>query len=196
VAVAILVPSAITFAFIVLFLVLERALRTDAGSQTLEATQADRRTTRLVGAAFGASWFVLALSIPANFFRVARMEPGILFNLIGLLLMALGILIRMVAARTLGRFYSRTLLIRDQHQVVSDGIYRLLRHPGYLGTIILFLGAGLSTSNWIALVVIAILVIPAYVKRIAAEESMLREGLGPAYVEYMKRTRRLIPFVY
>ena len=112
------------------------------------------------------------------------MEPGILFNVIGLALMAGGIAVRTAAARILGRFYSRTLLIREQHQVVSERVYRRIRHPGCLGVIILFLGAGLSTSNFIALAVIAMIVVPAYLRRIAVEESMLEEGLGPA-VEYI-----------
>lgn len=111
------------------------------------------------------------------------MEPGILFNIIGLLIMAGGIAIRTVAAKTLGRFYSRRLLIREGHQVVSEGIYRRIRHPGYLGVIILFLGAGLSTSDFIALAVIAM--IPAHLRKIAMEENMLAEGLGPEYLDYI-----------
>jgi hypothetical protein len=99
VALAILVPAALTFALIVVFMVLERALRADAESMTLETTETDRKTTRLVGAAFGASWLVFALSVPANFWRIGRMEPGMLFNVIGLLLMAGGIAIRTAAAR-------------------------------------------------------------------------------------------------
>jgi protein-S-isoprenylcysteine O-methyltransferase Ste14 len=196
VVVAILVPAALTFSLIAVFMVLERALRTDASAKTLEPTARDRETTRLVGAAFGASWFVLALSVPANFWHIGRMEPGIPLNVIGLLLMALGITLRVAAARTLGRSYSRTLMVREEHRVVSEGIYRRIRHPGYLGVIILFLGAGLSTSNWIALAVIAIMMIPAYLRRMSVEEGMLAESLGSAYVEYMKRTRRLIPFIY
>lgn len=50
------------------------------------------------------------------------MEPGTLFNIIGLLLMGGGITVRTVAARTLGRFYSRTLLLREEHRVVSEGM--------------------------------------------------------------------------
>ncbi len=196
VAVAILVPIGLTFALIVLFMVLERALRTDAKAATMEAGESDRRTTRLVGAAFGGSWLVLGLSVPANFWHVGRMEPGVLFNVIGLALMAAGILIRTAAARTLGRYYSRTLLVREEHRVVSEGLYGRIRHPGYLGVITLFLGAGLSTGNWIALVLIAIMVIPAYLRRMAVEEGMLAQALGSEYKEYMERTRRLIPFFY
>ena len=195
-AAAILVPIGITFALIVVFMVLERALRTDAAAATLNPSEDDRRTTRLVGAAFGASWFVLALSVPANFLHLGRLEPGVPFNIIGLAMMAAGIIIRVLAARTLGRFCSRTLFIREEHSVVSDGIYRRIRHPGYLGVLILFLGAGLSTSNWMAPAVIAIMIIPAYLRRMTVEEAMLAQALGGAYAQYMKKTRRLIPYIY
>jgi len=55
--------------------------------------------------------------------------------------------------------------------------------------VILFLETGLLASNLVALAVIAIIVIPAYLRRILVEENMLAEGIGPAYLEYMKRTR-------
>ena len=192
----ILIPFALTAIMMGAFLVTERRLRKDASSTTLETTEYDKGTTRLVGTAFGASWLVLFLSLLANYFRIGSLEPSILFNTVGVFLMLFGFTLRTVAARTLGRFYSRTLRVKDDHRVVSEGMYQWIRHPGYLGMIVMFLGAGVTVANFIVISVVAVLIVPAYLKRISVEESMLSNTLGPEYVEYMKRTKRLIPFLY
>jgi protein-S-isoprenylcysteine O-methyltransferase Ste14 len=191
-----LVPLAITFAIIIAFILIERSLRQDTVSSSLAASSVDRGTTWTVGAAFGASWLLLALSIVANHFAIGLLKPTLLFHVIGFTFMLAGLAIRVVAARTLGKFYSRTLLVREDQRVISEGIYRSIRHPGYLGDMILFVFAGLSTSNYIATALIALVVVPAYLKRISAEEMMLSEKLGTKYEEYKLHTRRLIPFLY
>jgi protein-S-isoprenylcysteine O-methyltransferase Ste14 len=192
----ILVPFAVTAIIMAAFVVTERRLRRDPASKTLRATEHDKGTTGLVGAAFGASWMVLVLSLPANFSRTGIMRPALLFNVAGIILMLCGYAVRTAAARTLGRFYSRTLRMKDDHRVVSEGIYSSIRHPGYLGVMLMFLGAGLAAANYIVLAAIAALIIPAYLHRIAVEERMLFSALGKDYAEYARRTKRLLPFVY
>ena len=91
--------------------------------------------------------------------------------------MAGGFLIRAVAMRTLGEFFTRTLRIREKHRVVSEGIYRHVRHPGYLGTILYFVGSGVATANFITTLLILVAILPTFVRRIAAEERMLTEEL-------------------
>ncbi len=192
----ILIPFLVTVSFMGAFLLTERRLRTDSSSKSLRETEHDKGTTRLVGVAFGTSWLVLLLSLLANYYRIGSLRPALLFNIVGTVLMAAGFALRTIAASTLGKFYSRTLRTKDDHRVVSEGIYHLVRRPGYLGMILQFIGAGLTVANFIVLIIVAGLIIPAYVRRIAVEESMLSSTLGQEYVEYMSRTKRLIPFVY
>ncbi|HTP57332.1 MAG TPA: isoprenylcysteine carboxylmethyltransferase family protein [Spirochaetia bacterium] len=192
----ILIPFFAVAVTMAVFVVIEGRLRQDASSRTLKSTGHDKGTTRLVGIAFGASWIILALSVPADFLAIGSLVPGLLFNCAGILLMLCGLAIRAIAARTLGRYYSRTLRVKDDHRVVSEGIYRLVRHPGYLGVILMFLGAALAVANFIALALIALLIISAYMKRMAVEERMLMSTLGTEYAQYVGRTRRLIPFLY
>ncbi len=82
------------------------------------------------------------------------------------------------------------------HHIVQEGPYRLIRHPGYSGSLLVWIGAGLVTSNWIVLIVVTLVCISAYLYRIRSEEAMLVAEFGEEYENYIRRTRRLIPFVY
>jgi protein-S-isoprenylcysteine O-methyltransferase Ste14 len=163
---------------------------------SLKETEHDKGTTRFVGAALGTCWFVLFLSLPANYYGIGSLWPSLIFNIIGTAIMFLGLSLRLIAARTLGKFYSRTLRTKPNQKVVSEGTYRFIRHPGYLGMIVLFAGAALTVANFIVLVVVAAVIVTAYVRRIAVEENMLITTLGKEYVEYMGRTKKLLPFIY
>ena len=191
-----LIPFAAVAIIMAAFVFIEGRLRQDASARSFTTTKHDKGTTGMVGLALGICWMVLALSLPADFFGIGALAPGLIFNCVGILLMLGGLAIRAVAARTLGKFYTRTLRMKADQHVVSEGIYRFVRHPGYLGVIVMFLGSGLGVANFIALAVIAALIIPAYVQRMAAEERMLLTALGTEYADYSRRTRRLIPFLY
>lgn len=110
--------------------------------------------------------------------------------------MVLGISLRVWANHTLGAAYTRTLRIVPGHSVVSDGLYRVLRHPGYGGMLLMWLGAGFALRNWIALVGMALVLGWAYGRRMNAEEEMLLASLGEEYRAYTRRTWRIVPFVY
>lgn len=104
-----------------------------------------------------------------------------------------GLTLRYLAARTLGEFYTRTLLVTLKQHVIQ-GLYRVVRHPGYLG-ILLGLGAGLATANWIV-IVITVTNFIGLGYRIYLEEEMLKTASGDKYIAYMKNTWMLIPFVH
>jgi protein-S-isoprenylcysteine O-methyltransferase len=79
---------------------------------------------------------------------------------------------------------------------VEEGPYRLLRHPGYSGNLLMWAGAGLAASNWIIFSIITLAMVMSYVYRIQSEEAMLVAQLGAEYSAYIKRTRRIVPFLY
>jgi protein-S-isoprenylcysteine O-methyltransferase Ste14 len=114
---------------------------------------------------------------------------------LGLVLMVLGLVLKVWAMRTLGQFYTRTLRATSDQSVVDSGPYGLLRHPGYLGALMLWTGFGLVVSNWIALLAIALGTGFAYTRRIESEEAMLVAQLGDAYADYQRRTWQLLPGV-
>lgn len=114
----------------------------------------------------------------------------------GVLAMAAGLGLRIWSARTLGAYYTRTLRTAQDQALVQDGPYQVVRHPGYLGTLLLWLGAGVASANWMVASLIAACTIPAYHQRIAAEEAMLAQSFAAEYPDYAANTWRILPFVY
>ena len=98
--------------------------------------------------------------------------------------------------RTLGAYYSRTLRTTSDQQMVESGPCQVIRHPGYLGSIMVWTGLALTSGSGAAAAGVAALTGHAYGRRIAAEEAMLAGRFGSAYAEYSRRTKRLIPFIW
>lgn len=109
---------------------------------------------------------------------------------------ATGLALRAWGMTALGRFYTRTLRVADDQQVVEGGPYRLIRHPGYAGSLLVWIGYCLGIGNWVAALVAGTLLAVAYGWRITSEEAMLVAHFGERYREYQRRTDRLVPFVY
>ncbi len=97
--------------------------------------------------------------------------------------------------RTLGASFSRTLRTEDAQRVVDDGPYRLIRHPGYAGSLLTWTGFALTSGSLSVVVVVTGVLGRAYRRRIAAEEVLLRRDLAD-YVEYSRRTKRVVPFIW
>jgi protein-S-isoprenylcysteine O-methyltransferase Ste14 len=95
----------------------------------------------------------------------------------------------------LGRRFSGLVAIQPGHELVTDGIYRVIRHPSYLGMIILMLGWALAFRSGLG-VILAALIVPPLLARIRSEETLLRLQFGDEYEAYRRRTSRLIPGIY
>jgi protein-S-isoprenylcysteine O-methyltransferase Ste14 len=93
------------------------------------------------------------------------------------------------------RYASRTIQVEAGQTVIATGPYRIIRHPMYLGTVVMWLFAPVALGSFVAWPAFALLV-PVIVLRLLNEEKILRQEL-PGYAEYCLRTRyRLIPFVW
>ena len=116
-------------------------------------------------------------------------------SIVGLALVVIGLTIELVAAGTLRRFYSSTLVIREGHQLITHGVYRFARHPIYLGAFMVCIGVPLCVSSLYGLLTMSAL-IPLILNRIRIEERMLTDEFGDAYRTYKEATSKLIPFIY
>jgi len=114
---------------------------------------------------------------------------------LGFFLMFLGILVRQWAIAVLGRFFSLTVRIAEDHRVVEKRPYRLVRHPSYTGVLITFIGLALAVQSLGALLVLLGVFSISYGYRIGVEEKTLLSELGEDYANYMKRTKRIIPYL-
>lgn len=122
--------------------------------------------------------------------------PGVLMNRIGLSVILLGMILRFVAIMQLGRLFTVNVTIRKDHHIKRTGLYSILRHPSYAGSLLSFLGFGLSVNNWLGLVIAFVPVFVVFVYRMNIEEKVLTNQFGEEYTDYMKHTSRLIPWIY
>ena len=114
---------------------------------------------------------------------------------LGIFLIFLGVLVRQWAIAVLGRFFSTSVRIVEDHHVVEKGPYRLIRHPSYTGLLITFIGIALAVQSAGALVVVPAFLSISFGHRIRVEEKALLSELGENYASYMKRTKRIIPYL-
>lgn len=112
---------------------------------------------------------------------------------LGVALTAVGIAVRVVAMRTLGRFFSPAIRLVEGQRIVREGLYRWIRHPTYTGLILGLLGPVVVLGSLIGLIAFALLVVPSLAYRIVLEERMLVERFGDDYRAYARSTWRLFP---
>ena len=88
-----------------------------------------------------------------------------------------------------------TVRVAEDHRVIDKGPYRLVRHPSYSGVLITFIGLSLAVQSLGALLVLLSVFVVSYGYRMRVEEKALLAELGEDYSNYMKRTKRLIPYI-
>jgi len=114
----------------------------------------------------------------------------------GSILALIGLIIRVSSILTLKQQFTYTVTKIEDHELIVTGLYKRIRHPGYLGQLIIFLGISTCLSNWISILLMIIPVLLGYLNRINVEEKFMVEQMGQKYVDYQKRTKRLIPTIY
>lgn len=134
--------------------------------------------------------FGLAFAFPAAAFRSGRTEVFIA----GLVLMLAGVALRWYAIWVLGVSFTCEVSTRPGQDVVRSGPYRWVRHPSYTGGLLTILGLLVCCDNPVPLAAMVLAVV-GYAYRIRIEERALATHLGSPYREYMRRTKRLIPFL-
>ncbi len=128
--------------------------------------------------------------------RVGRIYHWNTFFAIGALLSVGGLIIRITSISTLKQHFTYTVTEIEDHQLIETGLYKIIRHPGYLGQVLIFIGAAASLSNWLSIVLMTIPVLIGYGYRIKVEERFMSEHFGQKYFDYQKRTKKLIPWIY
>ena len=138
----------------------------------------------------------VAVGIWASSLRWAAMGARVAAVACGETLIAGGVALRVWAMLTLDRFFTFVVGISDDHRVVTDGPYRIIRHPGYAGALLALAGFGVALANWLSVLILVALPAAALAVRIRVEEAALVSALGQEYREYASRTSGLIPGVW
>jgi protein-S-isoprenylcysteine O-methyltransferase Ste14 len=157
--------------------------------------QEEDRSNRWVLGAFTLLSFAMAW-LPAYTDRIGFLTlDGESMRWAGLVAMIAGSILRLVPVFILGRRFSGLVAIQQGHTLVTDGLYKTIRNPSYLGLIVSSLGWVLVFRSGAGIVLVALMMVPL-VARMNAEEKLLHEHFGSQYDAYCAHTWRLIPGIY
>ena len=169
------------------FLLLEALARQPGSASDFDTSAGDDGTTRQLAAAS------VAASLGAPLLRRLPVRPlPAPCAPMGLVILLFGLMLRFWSMQTLSEAYSRTLRVTEEQITIDRGPYRHVRHPGYLGSLLIWTGFALTSGSPTVLAWVEGLLIPCYARRMAAEEQLL-EGQLVGYGEYRARTRKLVP---
>jgi len=144
-------------------------------------------------------WITIPVSITIGFFA-AKYQTWNILNIqiawLGLSLFVAGLVIRWISILQLKKEFTVDVSITKNHKLKTDGIYKHVRHPSYLGLLLTVLGLPIAMNSIISLLILPIPVFFAVLYRIKAEELILINEFGDVYKEYIKKTRKLIPLIY
>ncbi len=165
----------------------------------------DRRAAKGVSGdrgSYGVIMILLPLAIASAFAAphycpwAAIGGPGVVWLVAAVALMWGGIAFRLWAVLTLGRYFRTSVLVHDDHELITRGPYRRLRHPSYTGTFVTVLGFGLAIGNWMSIVIALALTMIAFGRRMAVEDQALAEKFGEAYAARRRNTWAVIPYIW
>ncbi len=161
----------------------------------LSPGEREDRANRWVIAAFALAG-LLAAYLPAYTDRTEFWTlDGEAIRWLGVALYTAGGALRIWPVFVLGDRFSGLVAIQPGHTLVTSGIYRVIRHPSYLGLLLNLLGWGMAFRSGVGVLLVG-LAIPPLLARIRAEERMLRTQFGVEYDAYCAKTSRLIPGLY
>ena len=151
----------------------------------------------------GSIW-LLIISISAGYwlsFIIASTKIGRIYHcntlfVKGSLLTVTGLIIRVTSILKLKQQFTYTVTKIENHKLIETGLYKIIRHPGYLGQLIIFLGISTCLSNLLSILLMIIPVLMGYLNRINVEEKFMIEQMGQKYLDYQIRTKKLIPMIY
>ena len=130
--------------------------------------------------------FLFFTSAPSSF-------PSI--QVLGILLTILGLIIAIVARKTLADNWSSNVELKKDHKLITTGVYNYTRHPIYTGIDLMGFGTIIALQSIVATLFFIFMVIFLMYK-MKKEETLLRKHFPKEYPDYMKRTKALIPFIY
>jgi protein-S-isoprenylcysteine O-methyltransferase Ste14 len=128
-----------------------------------------------------------------NWLDFADYQLPSMLGWVGVFLLACALLVFTRAHYDLKSNWSPTLEIFEKHSLITNGIYRHIRHPMYASQWIWVVAQILLLQNWLAGPIDLIFFIPFYILRVRAEEKMMLDAFGEPYRVYIKKTGRVIP---
>jgi protein-S-isoprenylcysteine O-methyltransferase Ste14 len=149
----------------------------------------------LLGLVFLGMMILPFIYLFTSLFSFANYDLPVSLQIVGLTLISPMLWLFYRSHKDLGQNWSATLEIREGHHIVDAGVYKYIRHPMYSAILLLVIIQALLLNNYIAglsgLISFGVL----YLLRVKHEEQMMLSEFGDKYEKYMKRTKRIIPFI-
>jgi protein-S-isoprenylcysteine O-methyltransferase Ste14 len=178
-------------------IVIEIAIRTPINKKRVLEKKSDQRVSRrektLLGLLWAGMFIVPIIYAATNWLDFANYSLPAWAGWLGVALIAGALFVFWRAHADLGLNWSPSLEIREQHELITRGIYSLIRHPMYASQILWVIAQPLLLQNWIAGWLDLLVFIPFYFLRVGPEEKMMLETFGDQYREYMKKVGGVFP---
>ena len=160
--------------------------------ETLENKATDRFSIVIILLASGLS--VSSSLVEWGYF--GRRNSNFFFTVLGMFMIGSGLVLRVAAILTLGKFFTATARATKQQILVKNGPYSFIRHPSYAGAIIVMTGVPVLLNNTVTFFSTVLLLTLAYNIRIKNEEKVLISIFGDRYVRYSERVKKMIPHIW
>ena len=161
-----------------------------------------KNATRVATPAFWVGavvWTIVATVMLHGGSRIAPragMGDGVVVFVVGMILFAAGAVLRWASFWALGQYFTFTVDVSADQDVVTKGPYSVVRHPGYAGGLLAMTGIGVIYANWVGLAGFVLPCLVIIIWRIQIEEAALFRTAGPAYRRYAAHHKRLVPLVW
>jgi protein-S-isoprenylcysteine O-methyltransferase Ste14 len=161
-----------------------------------------KNATRIGAPVFWAGVGVWTIVATVMLHRGSRLAPGagmgdgVAVFAVGMMLFATGTVLRWASFWALGQYFTFTVDVSADQDVITRGPYRVLRHPGYTGGLLAMIGIGVIYANWVGLAGFAVPCLVIIIWRIRIEEAALFKTAGAAYRAYAAHHKRLVPLVW
>ena len=157
--------------------------------QSTAKNKRDRRSLLIL-------WIVIAGSLVLGPWAAAYGVWTFDGALIGIIIYIIGFIIRWIAVYQLGKMFTVDVAIANEHTLKTSGLYTVVRHPSYLGLILIIAGLGVCLNSLLSFILMFVPTFIAISYRISIEEKALIEEFGDQYIAYKAKVKRLIPGIY
>ena len=185
--------TAIYFAALVIEMIIRAPLNQRRKQEKMSEQRVTAQEKTLLGLLFLGMFFIPIIYAATNWLDFANYRLPAWAGWLGVLLIAGALFVFWRAHADLGLNWSPSLEIREKHELITRGIYGIIRHPMYASQWLWVIAQPLLLQNWIAGFANLLVFIPFYFLRVKAEEQMMLDSFGTEYREYMRTTGGVLP---
>ncbi len=168
------------------------------GGLKKSVTKQERKPkTYLQKAPLNISALILILDM-LGLFQIGTLEyhnEALYYRIGGLIIFGIFSWLQVKSFKNLKTFYTQDISLQKNHQLITTGIHKTIRHPQYISQVISDIGLGIALLGYVIIPLVIFVELPLFILRAKREEKMMQEFFGDAYSEYKKKSGFIIPFI-